>query len=447
MKKIATSLIALLLAFTIYYLTIGSDKLVKEMKAQVNTEINRVAKNGFSIQNREIKPKEEHMELNFNDPKKIVTFFKTQGSEVTLEDAKALKGLKIGLDIKYLNDSYSAVSVDAYPLNLPSSLTKVENMSENDKKFIQQLNAMLKRKDLLLHVDFNKLLSSFKGYVKDINQTLTLDKQVKITLKGSTFKGTLEKDRIHTVTQKIKSMSIGLGEELTAFLSNMQSTYTLTGQTLYDSNYQYQIEKIDVKTKHAQNNFTLHIENMAGKNIVAVKQNLASDKIRTTVDSIEIADNMKKSKLSGITFSFNISSLDMNILKELETLDASSKDERKRLLQGLISKGVTIEVPLFEVKKIVYLKKNIDGFSLVSTFGIDKNANIVAIQANPFSMLGAVNAKTKIILSDTLFALIAQQPRVMMLAMLIQPKVVNGKKIYEIELKKGKLTVNGKPVM
>jgi hypothetical protein len=35
----------------------------------------------------------------------------------------------------------------------------------------------------------------------------------------------------------------------------------------------------------------------------------------------------------------------------------------------------------------------------------------------------------------------------MMLAMIIQPQVVNGKKVYELELKDGTLTVNGKPLM
>jgi len=79
----------------------------------------------------------------------------------------------------------------------------------------------------------------------------------------------------------------------------------------------------------------------------------------------------------------------------------------------------------------------------ISSFSINKGTDLAVLQQNPFAILSAVNTKTKIVLSDALFTLIAQQPQAMLLAMFIQPKIVNGKKVYEVELKDGKFSVNG----
>ena len=184
-----------------------------------------------------------------------------------------------------------------------------------------------------------------------------------------------------------------------------------------------------------------------GENQTAVENDLASNKIKLHIADIEMMDNTEKTKLMDTVFTFNVGNLDMNILKKLEELDINNEAEANRLVQELISKGITMEIPSFEVKKLEYQGKEIDGFSLTSSFHVNKSANLAAIQANPFAALNAVNTKTKIILSDALFTLIAQQPKAMMLAMIIQPQVVNGKKVYELELKDGTLTVNGKPLM
>jgi hypothetical protein len=78
---------------------------------------------------------------------------------------------------------------------------------------------------------------------------------------------------------------------------------------------------------------------------------------------------------------------------------------------------------------------------------IDKSFDINAASQNPLAVLNALNTKTNISVSTELFALIAQEPRAMMVLMLMPPVEKEGKKIYEIEFIKGKLTVNGTPMM
>jgi hypothetical protein len=157
MRKLGLGVIGLVLVAIIYYFTAGSAQITQEIKNQVNSELVTLEQNGFAIQEREIKESEEHFVISFDDPKKIVDFFTVQGADMSMEDATALKGLKIGVDAKYLNDAYSALSLDIYPLNLPTGITELD-MDKEDKLVIEQLNKFLEKKGILVHIDFNKVM-------------------------------------------------------------------------------------------------------------------------------------------------------------------------------------------------------------------------------------------------------------------------------------------------
>ena len=105
-----------------------------------------------------------------------------------------------------------------------------------------------------------------------------------------------------------------------------------------------------------------------------------------------------------------------------------------------------MNIPNFSVKKIVENGKTMDGFTLSSSLAIDKSFDINAVSQDPLAALNALSSKTDISVSNDLFARIAQEPRAMMVLMLMPPVEKEGKKIYEIEFTKGKLTVNGTPM-
>ena len=447
MKKLGLGIVGVMLIAVIYYFTAGSAQITEEMKVRVNTELSMIEQNGFSIQEREVKAKEEHFVLSFDDPQKIMTFFNQQGSEIALEDAQTLVGIKLGVDLAYLNDTYSALSVDIYPLNLPTAISDAAAHNDADKALVTHLNTMLKQKALLVHVDFNKMLSSFKGFIKDIDETYTTEKTITMTLKGATFEGEIKDDRITQLSQLLQTIQLTLEDDLTISLLGLKSDYQLTGKTLYDTNYDYSVERIEVTGKHENETFSALVKQIEGYNKTSVSNNLASNKMKLFSKHIELQEKDAKTSLTDVSFAFNIANLDMHILEQLEEVDIENETETNRLIQALISKGINMEIPLFEVKKLEYLGQNIDGFSLTSTFEVNKSANFLAIQENPFGALDAINTKTTLTLSDALFTIIAKDPRAMMLAMLIQPKVVNGKKVYELEIKDGKLTVNGKPIL
>jgi hypothetical protein len=412
----------------------------------VNSELATLEQNGFTIQNRDIKKSEEHFIIAFDDPKKIVDFFAAQGAEISMEDVSAFKGLKIGVDAKYLNDTYSALSLDIYPLNLPTGITELD-MDKDDKLVIMQLNEILKKKGILIHVDFNKLLSSFKGHLKDIHETLQGANEVKFNMEGVTFDGEIEKGKISKLNQKVKHITFEAKDEANVELSEFISNYKRTGPDSYDSTSGYTVKNIILTGINEKSKVLVSIDNMSGNSITTIKNDLAQSSIKATVDKINFEADREKSLLEGITFAFNIKNLDMLALQKLEKVDANNEKEINKLIQELISKGVSMEIPTFEIKKIESEGKKMDGFSLTAHIDVDKSLDLAALQTNPMAAMNAINTKTKVTLSSELFSLIAQQPKAMMVMMLIQPQEINGKKVYEVELKNGSLSVNGKPVM
>ncbi|MEA3433088.1 MAG: DUF945 family protein [Campylobacterota bacterium] len=442
MKKLGFGVIGLILVAALYYFTAGSTQITEEMKKQVNDELTTLEENGFGIKNREIKETEEHFVLSFDEPAQITNYLSSQGAQVAKEDILVFKGLQIGVDAKYLNDSYSALSLDIYPVVLPPSI--LQEIEEEDKAALERIKKMMADKTLLVHLDFNKLLSGFKGHIKDINETFEDEGKITFISEGFKFEGDIENEKVKTVRQTLKLFSVEANKELTMELSNLKSNYTLTGPSPYDSKSAYTVEKINIQ---GEPEFSLDITNLNVKAVSSVKNSLLKSSIVSKADEIKMREALKKYKMNDILFDFKLDNLDITSFEALQGLDVNDEKAINALSQKIIAKGITMNIPNFSVKKITENSTSMDGFTLSSSLAIDKSFDINAASQNPLAALNALSSKTKLSVSTELFALIAQEPRAMMLLMLMPPVEKEGKKTYEIEFIKGQLTVNGTPMM
>lgn len=432
----------LIVVAALYYFTAGSAQITQEMKKQVNNELTTLEQNGFGIHNRQIQETQEHFVLSFDEPVKIADHLTSQGSRVTREDMQALKGLKIGVDAKYLNDSYSALSLDIYPVALPRSI--LEETEEEDKAALERIKKMIKDKTLLVHLDFNKLLSGFKGYIKDINETFEEEEKITCISQGFKFEGELENEKVKTARQTLKLFSVEAGKEFTMKLSNLASHYTLTGPSSYDSKSGYSIGKIELQGEPGS---SMLMENMSGNAVSSVRNDLLKSSITTKTELIELTEAQKKYTMNDILFDFNIDNLDIVSFEALQGVDVNNEKTINALTQKILAKGITMSIPNFSVKKLAENEKPMEGFALRSSLAIDKSFDINTASQDPLALLNALSSKTKISVSNELFTHIAQEPRAMMVLMLLPPAQKEGKKIYEIEFVKGRLTVNGTPMM
>jgi len=98
------------------------------------------------------------------------------------------------------------------------------------------------------------------------------------------------------------------------------------------------------------------------------------------------------------SFTFNVGNLDMNVLKQIQ--EVKTAEEQNRLIQALISKGLAMEVPSFEVKKIEYKGEALDGFKISSSLSFNQNTDLSLILANPFAAIDAINTLSSSVFSQ-----------------------------------------------
>ena len=442
-KKIGLGFIGGIVIFAIYYFSAGQTQLANKLKMGLNTELATLKTHGFSVEERKIANEKEHFVLCVKEPKKISAYLTSHGTQVSTKDIETLKGMKIGIDVIYLSNAYSVVSFDMYPTALPDLLTS-NAIDADTKKAIEQMQKMLKKKTFLMHIDINKLANGFKGYLKDINETIDGKTPMTFSTKKLKFSGTLEKGNLKSVKQTLKSLNVhSKDDNINITLNNLKSNYKHNGDTNYDYTIDYSIKKFSFAIK---NIFHLQTDNITINSSSKVKDALASIVTKMKIDTIGIINSRDKSTFETIVFEMKANNFDPKAMKKLDTINPKNEKELLDALQELISHGIHLEIPNFSVKNIVHKKQSLEGFKITSSLDTDKTLNLAMLKQNQISAMNAVNADLKLTLSSKLLGVMAKQPQAMLVMMLFQPEDINGKKVYKIKLKNGTVSINNKPM-
>lgn len=439
LKKLGLGILGLVIVAVLYYFVVGSSQMTTQMKEQLNTELTLLQKEGFSVQNREIKDEKEHFVLSFDEPKKMSNFLTRHGLQINASDAQFLTGMKIAVDVQYKTDTYSAVSFDMYPIALPTVLLN-SSSTQKDQIMLQQVQQMLKKKTFLMHVAINKLGTGYKGNMRDIEEVLHGEQDVNLSMKGFTFSGDIKDNAIKSVHQNLKTLRMKVKDEIDLTLYGMVSNYMNTGTSSYDFTTDYAIDKINIDRKDT---FNFLIKKFSIKSISTQKDGLVSQVVSSKTKHANIVENGKKFSFDSLNFDININNLDAKSFEALQQVDVNNGEKINTLLQTLISKGVSIQVPDFSLGAMELEDNKLGGFKLTAEFNIDKSLDILSIQQNPMAGINAINADMNLTLSKELYTFVAMQPQAMMVIMIFQPKELNGKKVYEVKLKDGSFTVNG----
>ncbi len=442
MKKILLAIIAIFIIVAIYYETIGSKKIVKEIKKEVNKEVVQLKSSGFNIENREIKEDREHLIIDFNDTAKIANYIKRVNSDIKKEDIDIFKGMKIGLDIHYNPNTKDAMALDIYPTKLPDII--YQGIKIEDKKSLKTVEDMMSKKELLVHININKFLSGFDGYIKDIDRELKL--------KSAKFNGDIEDNKVTKINQTIEKISYIIPKEFNSKLLDLKISITNPMSKSENSATNYAIKSIEIDDKKSQKDL-IKIENIEGSSKDTKVGKLINSKSELNINSIDYSDKIESVTIKNINAIMKIDNIDMEAFSKLNSLSMENISEKERLdkmtpiIQKILSSNISMEIPNISIDKIIKNKKVIDGFRLKASLNIDKNFNSNAIKHNLDMLVNFVNAKVNIEASNDIVNLLSSDPRAMVMMMFLQPIDKNGKKYYDIKFTKGSLKINGKPLM
>jgi len=438
MRKLGLGLIGIVVIAAIYYFTSGSARVTEEMKKQLNHELTTLQQNGFAVEEREIKKNQEHFVLDFSEPKKIASYLKHQGLQVNTKELSSLKGMKFAVDAKYLGDTYSALSVDIYPKALPNEA--IAELQKEDPKLLARIEKLMANKTLLVHVDFNKLLNRFKGYVKDINETFKDEVTMNLFAKGMTFEGSIVNEKIKELQQHITQLSLHADKAVEVSLTNLTASHTLTGTSNYDTHTTYKVEKLKA---YAADDFYVECTNLDGSSTTALHNKLLKSSASSTIEKIILKEKQKSYAFTETSLDVTLDNLDIEAFEKLQKTDPEDRLAINKLSEQILTQGVELNISNLSSKEVSIEKQAIGSFHLSAYGKIDPSLDLTAAQQNPLILLQALSSTLHIEASPTLFTHLMQDPRAMMVMMLIPPQEKNGKKIYDVSYIKGKLTVNG----
>jgi len=443
MKKIGLALIALVVIGGIYYTTLGSTQIVEEMKKEVNREITEAKESGFIIEDREIKENRERFVINFNDTKKIANYLKDENRGINQSDVELLKGLKVGVEIEYMPTAKDAIACDIYPVTLPKII--YEGLEDNSS--IKSIDKIIKDKLLLVHINVNKLLSGFDGYMKDIDMS---DESGNFKMKNFVFDGEIEDEKIKNLNQKIQDMSYEVPKQIKMGISNLKVFISNPVDKDYNNNTKYTLESLKVKNE-SNENFSLAINSISGSSQDTQKGKLANGTAKLNIASIDYTANNEKTLLNNIDFNINMNNIDMDALMELEKMSSDnaennfSIEQMMPIIKKIVTADIALDIPNISLESITQNGKKINGFKLNVSTKVDKNFDWKLTQNDPLAITNIVDAKMNIEVSKELMNIISSNPQAMMLMMVMQPVDKNGAKVYDLEFSKGSLKVNGKP--
>lgn len=443
MKKIAAGAMGIILIAILYYFSLGSSQLTNEFKSTVDQELTNLQSHGFSIEDRTVEEKSEHFVLVFDDTDTITNYLNAQGAAITVEEAASLKGLKFGVDLDYLKDAYSSISFDLYPTALPDTFSQGD-LDKQDKEILSKLEELLTKRTFLVHVDINKLLDGFKGSMKDIDERFgDTGEIISVKMESLLFTGDIKEDKITSVNQTLKSFLIHAEDELDIAFSDIKSRYILHGPTTYDTSTDYSIEKILFNEASKQ---SIEINKIKAETKTTIQNDLAESMLNTTVESVQVNKDSQLNKLSNIRLDMSAGNLDIKAFEQLQQINMQDDTQIDKLTQQILSRGPTFKVSKLSVEKLHTQNQDIQGFDMDARFEVAKDLDLTSLQTNPMLALASMSAHLNLNLSESLHTFLSTHPQALIAMMMFQPKDENGKKVYQIILENGTLSVNGVPM-
>ncbi len=439
MKKWGLIALSLLLGATLYYFTVGKERLLEQMHTEVDQQLAVMAQQGFAIKKREGTLNDETIILRFEDPAKIAGFFQAQNIAMSPDDATLLRGFEVAIDLHYLPDSHHSLSADIYPLALPQALIE-EKSDPQSAPIITHLEQMLQRKAILLHIAMSTTGSHFEGRMEDINETLPSKKPTHLTMQGFAFEGDMEQGVPHAIHQQVRAITLYSDDGVQIDLKQGRSDYLHTAQSLYDYTIGYQIQTI---TLQKADKIAMGLEKIAITSRSHTHDGHLDEDINTTIDKVSLTAPQQSYLLDGVALAMRANHLDIQALEALQNSSQSTQETFDKALQRLLSKGVTLQIPNFSIAHIQQGQQRFEGLWLHAKLAIEKGTDATQLRQNPLVLLDKADATVDLALSNDLFATIAIQPQAMMALMLFPPLDKNGKKHYTLTLQKGTLLLNG----
>lgn len=444
MKKFLIIVSFILIGVMGYYTAFGADKIKEKLKIYVEREVQILQANGFAIEDRKIKEQSESFVINYQDPVKISKYLKTKNIEITQEESAEFKGLRVATQITYLDGIYSAISADIYPVTFSKSL--MSSATDEEQKVLKKL---LDEKRLLVHLDINKLFSSFKGHFKDINTTIESDDSLHILSKGFLFSGDLKEQKLVSSHNSIEKLLMETKSGSRLLLEKFSGNYKQKNLNAYNYSSGYTIDNI---VYNDENKIGVHLENISMNSFGKEKQEnkeLLFTKLLLQIKNANITEPKGKHLFENIDLNLSVDNINIAAIEKMSHLDENDTKGYDDAFQMLFASSPLFKIEDFSIKRLKEPSQQemVDGFTAKATLTVEKTFDPKMIEQNPFVLLNMVGIDAQMELSQKLYIVLQRRPELTLMTLMFQPHYKQDSVIFDVSYQNGSLKINGKPFL
>lgn len=287
-----------------------------------------------------------------------------------------IDGAELGFDIKYSNIPISdSVSIEIYPNSLSKTFTT--KLKDEDLELYTFIDATLKEKSILYHLNYDILRDSFDGYIKDIKKHYTLKDKTNLSIEiaQATFSGNGLIIAPDELKSNIKVFKIGLdnvNQRVVIDMSGVSSTSVFESKTTYATTLNLKNAKLEASSKDVEN-ISLDLQNLLfdfSSNTQDTKADFYSKSSfeNLVLKSTNVSVNMKKFN-SDLALRGVDKEIYEKLVREISIAkDSNSKEIEQKIkdsIVALVSRGIVLDIADLSIQELSSEKtKNLGGMKL-----------------------------------------------------------------------------------
>lgn len=430
------------------------------MESTIDTRVQELDSYGLKSKNTQSDSSylttKKHFEFLLENSDEFVAYLNQYADQQIPPYVNAMfEGVVIGADLEYSNLPFSKdITLDIYPLSVSPAMAN--NLQKEDMKFYTYLEKFLHSKGVLYHINYNILSEDFNGFIKDIDETYSLDDGtvLKLLLKNTVFEGNGELVAPNRLVTKLKDLRMYINKGQENFLFNINNLQT---STLYESKSTYvnsvNLEDINISVDGTSDDMSFEMKNIKVNASSNTQGEFAELDSKSSVASMRLNSREIMLDMQEFNIDIAVDALDKASFEESLTLlskirntnDAAAQDKLLKVASELMSKGFVFNIADFSMQNIRFNDhKDLKGFKLKSktTFKADKDF-AQKLQLSPILLIQNIENLTNIRVSKEIYARLTQE-RPLPPQMLQYVKEDANDYVFDISYLHGEAKINGK---
>ncbi len=422
----------------------------------VDNRIKMLDENGIKVEKHDngstYTQTKTHYEFILEDPEALQKYIDSLSeAQVPAYVSAMLDDVVMGADVSYSNMLVaSSVTIELYPVAFTQEAS--ERMKAEDAGLYTQMVQMLDEKTFLYHMDYDVAGSTFKGYIKDIDKTITFQdgKNAKILFTSATFtgKGTLVKPESVLFNVKNADVDFALpeGAKMMLKLSDLKSSSDFSAK--YSFNLDYKLSSFDFFFKDPAGELQVDATDIEMRSASIVTDKKMDSSAFASVKTFKMHDLNGSMEVDGLFVEADLKGIDeaayLAFQKASNQAGPSSQYTALAAL-GIVSKGFSLDVKRLSTENITIKdSEKMAGFSHKLHLTVKPDAALIqTIQISPMAAANNIALDANLKFSKTLYTYIqTHTPNMKMLDMYAE--VVGDDVLFNLTLQDAQLMINGK---